>query len=89
MRHLPRRRFYPLDDDPPLIVKDEVDHHALVVSAEDIRAHVPIGPLTIVGLAAPWRGAGIPHQARPCLTPAATLTRDRGRPSQRASGKLA
>jgi hypothetical protein len=44
------------DDDPALILKDEVDNHALVVFAEYMRAHVPIRPLAIVGFAAPWRG---------------------------------
>src|ERR1017187_7955085 len=32
------------------------------------------------------RRTGIPHQARPCLSPAATSTRDRARPTHGASG---
>ncbi len=44
------------DDYPPLIVKDEVDHHALVMLAEDVRADVRVRAPEVVGVAAPWPG---------------------------------
>lgn len=56
-----QRRLRPLsgpqdtqDDDSSLVIKDEVDHHSLVVLAEEVRTHVPIGSLTVVSLTTPW-----------------------------------
>ncbi len=41
------------DDDTPLIVEDEIDDQALAVLANGVRAHVRIGALPVVGIAAP------------------------------------
>jgi len=50
------------DDDPSLVIKDEVDHHFLAALPEEGRAHVPVGPLTIVSPTAPWRGFEDGHE---------------------------
>jgi hypothetical protein len=50
------------DDDPSLVVKDEIDHRSLAVLSEEVRAHIRLGPLAIVSLTAPWCGFEDGHE---------------------------
>ena len=52
------------DDDTPLIVEDEIDDQALAVLADGVHAHVRIGALPVVGIAAPWLYLEHSHQFR-------------------------
>ena len=52
------------DNDTPLIVQDEIDDQALAMLAEGVRAHVRIGTLPVISIAAPWHYLEQSHQFR-------------------------
>ena len=52
------------DDDTPLIVEDEIDDQAIAVVAEGVRAHIRIGTLPVIGIAAPRFHLEHSHQFR-------------------------